>query len=114
VNTTEGLVPDPTINPIACIFWCVQPGGSGKTRSGILATGDGLTEDMFRRFADIEVSVEPDEMYMMNSLVDIVRDLDPDILTGYEIHSSSWGYVIERAKHLEGKLHPLLPPYMCH
>ena len=114
VNTTGGLVPDPRVNPISCIFWCAQPGGHRKTRSGMLAAGEGFTEDVFRRFADVEICVESNEMYMLNSLVDIVRDLDPDILTGYEIHSSSWGYVIERAKHLEGKFHSLWPPCLFH
>ena len=34
----------------------------------------------------------------MNRMVDIVRGYDPDILTGYEVHGSSWGYMIERAR----------------
>jgi DNA polymerase elongation subunit (family B) len=54
----------------------------------------------------VEFVVEPDEQYMINSLVDIVRDLNPDILTGREVHSESWGYVIERARVINGRLHP--------
>lgn len=103
VNTRGTLVPNPEHDPITCIFWCIQSGSSGESQTGIIVTNDGFTEEIFRRFAEVDVYAEPDEMYMINTLVDIVRDLDPDILTGYEVHSSSWGYVIERAMHLNGE-----------
>ena len=32
------------------------------------------------------------------AVVDIVRQFDPDILTGYEVHNASWGYLIERSR----------------
>jgi len=35
---------------------------------------------------------------LITRLTDIVRRYDPDILAGYEVQSSSWGYVIERAR----------------
>ncbi|KAJ5396887.1 hypothetical protein N7509_005000 [Penicillium cosmopolitanum] len=46
----------------------------------------------------VEIEHEPTELDMINRLVDIVRHLDPDIITGYEVHNGSWGYVIERAR----------------
>ncbi|KAF8249753.1 DNA/RNA polymerase [Wilcoxina mikolae CBS 423.85] len=102
VNTRGTLVPNPKEDPITCIFWCIQLGSSGESQTGIIVTDDVFTEEILRRFADVDAYVEPDEMYMINTLIDIVRDLDPDILTGYEVQSSSWGYVIERATHLNG------------
>jgi DNA polymerase elongation subunit (family B) len=88
------------------MFWCIQSVNGGELQSGILVADEDFTQETFRRFADVEIVVEPDEQYMINSLVDIVRDLDPDILTGYEVHSESWGYVIERARVINGRLHP--------
>jgi DNA polymerase zeta len=47
---------------------------------------------------DALVDVEESELDLINRLTDLVREFDPDILTGYEVQSSSWGYVIERAR----------------
>lgn len=44
------------------------------------------------------VDEEDSELDLINRLTDIVRELDPDILSGYEVQSSSWGYIIERAR----------------
>ncbi|KOS22325.1 DNA polymerase zeta catalytic subunit [Escovopsis weberi] len=46
----------------------------------------------------LEVAEENSELGMIVRMVDIVRAYDPDILTGYEVHGSSWGYLIERAR----------------
>ena len=37
------------------------------------------------------------ELELLNMLVDIVRALDPEILTAYDVHRGSWAYVAERA-----------------
>ena len=34
---------------------------------------------------------------MLVRIIRLVQEFDPDMLTGYEIHNSSWGYLIERA-----------------
>jgi DNA polymerase zeta len=44
------------------------------------------------------VDEEDSELDLINRLTDIVREFDPDILAGYEVQSSSWGYIIERAR----------------
>ncbi|KAJ3193236.1 DNA polymerase zeta [Irineochytrium annulatum] len=46
---------------------------------------------------DCFVEVCLNERDLFHSLIDIVRKYDPDISVGYEIHSSSWGYAVERA-----------------
>jgi DNA polymerase zeta len=46
----------------------------------------------------MNVDEEDSELDLINRLTDIVRDFDPDVLTGYEVQSASWGYVIERAR----------------
>ena len=49
------------------------------------------------------VDEEDSELDLINRLTDIVREFDPDILCGYEVQSSSWGYIIERARLKFGK-----------
>ena len=44
----------------------------------------------------VPVAVYDSEFDMFEALTDLVLVLDPDILSGYEVHSSSWGYIIER------------------
>ena len=46
----------------------------------------------------VTILEEDSELDLINRLIDIVRERDPDILAGYEVQSSSWGYVIERAR----------------
>jgi DNA polymerase zeta len=50
------------------------------------------------RSCRVTIDEEDSELDLINRLVDIVRDFDPDILAGYEVQSASWGYVIERSR----------------
>ena len=54
--------------------------------------------DRVKKQVNIEVAHESDELDLINHMVDIVREFDPDVLVGYEVHNSSWGYLIERAR----------------
>ncbi|KAF2356332.1 DNA-directed DNA polymerase family B multifunctional domain, partial [Trinorchestia longiramus] len=44
----------------------------------------------------------PSELQLLDQLVTVVRTWDPDILMGYEVQNSSWGYVLERCSALGG------------
>ncbi|RYN87811.1 DNA polymerase zeta catalytic subunit [Alternaria tenuissima] len=102
VNSRGSLVPDPAEDEIQCIFWSVQGEENATTdrpRAGILCFSDedGIAQRVAKQ-APVEVEYEEDELDLINRVVDIVRQFDPDILTGYEVHNSSWGYLIERAR----------------
>ncbi|OJD37544.1 dna polymerase zeta subunit [Diplodia corticola] len=100
VNSRGTLLPDPAKDEIACIFWCVQTDDESEgVHLGVtaLSNKDGIAKSM-ARILGLEVQYEEDELDLLNKVVDIVREFDPDILTGYEVHNSSWGYVIERAR----------------
>ncbi|KAF1833799.1 DNA polymeras-like protein zeta catalytic subunit [Decorospora gaudefroyi] len=102
VNSRGSLVPDPAEDEIQCIFWSVQGEENATTdrpRAGILCFSDenGIAVRIAKQVA-VEVEYEEDELDLINRVVDIVRQFDPDILTGYEVHNSSWGYLIERAR----------------
>ena len=107
VNTRGNLVPNPEQDEICCVFWCIQSddedlevnGVNEGTHVGILALSEtGALAHRISQQAHVEVGQEGSELDLMNRMVDIVRGYDPDILTGYEVHGSSWGYMIERAR----------------
>ncbi|KAF4446334.1 DNA polymerase zeta subunit [Fusarium austroafricanum] len=107
VNTRGKFVPNPEQDEVQCVFWAIKSDGStsgsqdsaGAIESGILLLSDdaGFTKRI-RRQALVEVIQETSELDLMVRMVEIVRSHDPDILTGYEVHGSSWGYLIERAR----------------
>lgn len=109
VNTRGKLVPNPEEDEIQCLFWCMRSdeqvlfGGSqaeNGTLSGIIVLSeDGLLAEQIRKQmpSKVDVVAEESELELMNKIVEIVRMHDPDILTGYEVHGGSWGYVVERA-----------------
>ena len=107
VNTRGNLFPNPEQDEIACVFWCLQSddedlevnGVNEGTHVGILALSrnSGLARKISQQ-TTLEVEEESSELDLINRMVDIVRHYDPDILTGYEVHGGSWGYLIERAR----------------
>ncbi|KAL9030350.1 MAG: hypothetical protein Q9196_001525 [Gyalolechia fulgens] len=107
VNTRANLVPNPEQDEISCIFWCIQSDDQNLELNGInegthvgivaLSTDGGLAHKMSQH-SNAEVEEEGSELELLNRMVDIVREHDPDILTGYEVHGGSWGYMIERAR----------------
>ncbi|OOQ81567.1 putative DNA polymerase zeta catalytic subunit [Penicillium brasilianum] len=107
VNTRGTLSANPDEDEISCLFWCLQSEDEDiKVNSylpdvhvGMIYQGEGdRPEAKISKSLRIEVEHEPTELDLINRLVDIVRYHDPDIITGYEVHNGSWGYVIERAR----------------
>ncbi|KAK8155006.1 hypothetical protein BKA80DRAFT_209071 [Phyllosticta citrichinensis] len=101
VNSRGHLLPDPAEDEISCIFWSIQADVDEieGPRVGILSLSedDGVAARIARQ-VNVQVEHEEDELDIINRIVSIVREYDPDILTGYEVHNSSWGYLIERAR----------------
>lgn len=102
VNSRGSFVPDPAEDEVECIFYSVQGEENATTdrpRLGILclSSEDGIVQRIAKQ-VPVEVEYEEDELELINRIVDIVRQFDPDILAGYEVHNSSWGYLIERAR----------------
>lgn len=107
VNTRGKLVPNPEEDEIQCIFWCCKGDEvadssqetSKDAKSGILALcQDDILAQRLRKFSSSDVAEENSELSLLVRMVEIVRTHDPDILTGYEVHGGSWGYLIERAR----------------
>lgn len=107
VNSRGDLAPDPDQDEIACVFWCLQSddeefmtdGPDDGIKLGVLAlSSKGDFAQRISKQLNVQVEEEDNELDLINRMVDIVRSFDPDILTGYEVHNSSWGYLMERAR----------------
>ncbi|KAF7892479.1 uncharacterized protein EAF02_000017 [Botrytis sinoallii] len=104
VNTRGGFAPNPEEDEIQCIFFCFQADDNGTggspSKSGIavLSVDEDNIAERISNQVPFEVHVETSELDLLVRMVEIVREYDPDILTGFEVHSGSWGYLIERAR----------------
>ncbi|KAH0531718.1 hypothetical protein TsFJ059_000511 [Trichoderma semiorbis] len=108
VNTRGNFVPNPEEDEIQCIFWHWKDDEAmgnaarelpGLSKSGILVLShDDVLASQVRNVVPDEVFQESSELDLLNRMVEIVRFYDPDILTGYEVHGGSWGYLIERGR----------------
>ncbi|TVY82160.1 DNA polymerase zeta catalytic subunit [Lachnellula suecica] len=107
INTRGNLVPNPEEDEVQCLFWCLQSdddtletnGYAANTHLGIVVLSeDGETTQKIAKQVSVEVLEESSELDLMIRMVELVRTHDPDVLTGYEVHGSSWGYLIERAR----------------
>ncbi|KAI1005568.1 DNA polymerase zeta catalytic subunit [Podosphaera aphanis] len=107
ISTRGGLAPNPEEDEARCLFWCLvtdepnspDANASSNQRLGIVVLSeDGHIAQQISKLVPIEVLEETSELDLMIRMVSIVRAHDPDILTGYEVHCSSWGYLIQRAR----------------
>jgi DNA polymerase zeta len=51
-----------------------------------------------RRLRNLELEMVPNELELINRVVDIIIEIDPDIIAGWETQSASWGYLAGRGK----------------
>ncbi|KAF8629703.1 hypothetical protein AX15_003320 [Amanita polypyramis BW_CC] len=106
VPTKDGKVPDPGEDQIAALFYAFQKLGVENIQSRtIVVSTERLNKSRTRSVALEEVSSELD---LLNSLVDTVIDLDPDIITGWEVQQGSWGFVSKRATYYGYELSDLI------
>lgn len=102
IKTREHFFPDPVQDPIEAIFWTFQFDciADGSLSGCICLCND--ADEAKRLESTIPknyiLDFEPDELSMICRLVSVVRKYDPDILAGYEINASSWGYIIGRGR----------------
>jgi DNA polymerase zeta len=93
------FVPDPSIDPLVAIFYSVQDSDVGPVSSdlqkGVIIVGNALLDKALR---DIPSQIVATELDLLNTLVDLVLDLDPDVISGWEVQSSSWGYLGARGE----------------
>lgn len=112
VNKLTEMLPNPEIDPVHLIFYKFQDANNmfqnlEHSTLGILVFLDDSYDEAFEKklnktlpFLDNDeptnLEIFRDEQEMVNRLLELVTLFDPDILSGYEINASSWGYIIER------------------
>lgn len=60
----------------------------------------GMREECNEIHSDVKIERFKSEIDMLREFVQLVRRIDPDLLIGYEIQNNSFGYIIERSRHL--------------
>ena len=102
VTTRQALQPDPELDSIAALFYRLVVEGEEAGQVGCIAVGLARLEGVARvRRVDTELE-------LVKNVVRLVRDADPDILGGWEVQMSSWGFLMARAATLGINLCPLL------
>lgn len=97
-------LPDPKIDPVQLVFWRIDldsfPIDIGISNEGMMTWTENADRGFVARINDAAkttpVAFYESEEEMFSGLADLVLLLDPDIISGFEVHSSSWGYLIER------------------
>ncbi|KAI5952782.1 REV3 [Candida jiufengensis] len=96
------LAADPLRDPISFIFYSFEDANEmfdkSKIKSGILVYGafDLKLLNSLSKSLGQHVEHFDEEKKMVERLVELVQIFDPDILSGYEVNSMSWGYIVER------------------
>ncbi|OBA24466.1 hypothetical protein METBIDRAFT_133826 [Metschnikowia bicuspidata var. bicuspidata NRRL YB-4993] len=113
VNTTDGMLPDPRKDPIQLIIYHFDNSNQmyedGRVKTGILAFAEAennpILSKIFQNIASLtefNIKTFSSERQMVEAFVQIVDQYDPDILSGYEVNASSWGYLCERFQEFHG------------
>ncbi|CAK7268214.1 DNA polymerase zeta [Sporothrix epigloea] len=96
------FLPNPERDAVLCVFWRCSGGGEiamdqaihglhvGGKNGGVISVGRRVRDDFL-------VDVAADERRLIQLVIRLVHLLDPDLLAGYEVVGSSWGYLRERA-----------------
>lgn len=88
--------PSPEHNEIFAAFYSFQSVDSSALTSGMIIVGTTSVRKPSSR--NTQIDVVSTELALLNQIVDIVVDLDPDIVVGWEIQAASWGYLNERGR----------------
>ncbi|KAG7452885.1 DNA/RNA polymerase [Guyanagaster necrorhizus] len=90
-----GKLPDSDEDALAAVFYSFRETEERAYKSGIFAVeSPQFSAHQIRDFAIEKVDSELD---LINAVIDIVLDLDPDIVVGWDVQLSSWGYFSKRA-----------------
>ena len=66
------------------------------SRSGAL--GQNTPHFATNRLRTFKMEIFDDELDLLNAVADLVIELDPDILTGWEVQLNSWGFLEARSR----------------
>lgn len=108
VNVQSLMQPNPATDEISMIIFCFDDSkamfNNGEQLLRILLNSNSLSKEnvtyatlkRLETFLRSEISIYPSEKVMVEQFASLVDYFDPDILSGFEVNSASWGYLIER------------------
>ena len=92
--TRDDKVPNPETDEVVAIFYAFHVAGMEVLRSGVLVQNrPHVSQTRLRQF---DMNYFGGELDLLNGLVDLVIELDPDILAGWEVQINSWGFLEAR------------------
>nr|XP_019013605.1 uncharacterized protein I206_01675 [Kwoniella pini CBS 10737]OCF52386.1 hypothetical protein I206_01675 [Kwoniella pini CBS 10737] len=108
------LLPDPAKDAVTAVFYCYQnddPTLEDNTKHKGYHTGYIILKDPKKTKStsiedetkglniqeNIKCTVLDNELDLINFVIDLTKFWDPDVLAGWELHNSSWGYLVSRA-----------------
>lgn len=97
------MLPDPGSDEIVAIFYALYDSSSPRLdhsspfqcETGILLVDHSQLDQ--RRLRNWTFEVMSGELDLLNRMIDVVQDFDPDILVGWDVQAMSWGYLSARA-----------------
>ncbi|KAF9526453.1 hypothetical protein CPB83DRAFT_462528 [Crepidotus variabilis] len=98
VPTTGDKVPDPENDEVHAIFFAYRIAGRDISRSGVMVQRS--ANALHKKLGEFNPQSFDSELDLINGLIDLVMELDPDILTGWELQMNSWGYLEARGRTL--------------
>ncbi|CAE6520675.1 unnamed protein product [Rhizoctonia solani] len=102
VCSREDLLPNPAEDGITCLFYShSESGGDAEDRADyqsgcIVVCPDQPPLVDPRWIPGYKIEIVSTELDLLNALIDLVRDFDPDILAGWQVQTASWGYIDAR------------------
>ncbi|KAK1233576.1 DNA polymerase zeta [Marasmius sp. AFHP31] len=95
--SASGRVPDPKEDALFAVFYSFQTCDSQEPLHGIIVAE--ASGGYAKRLRGVHVRYVDTELELINETLDVVLNLDPDLIAGWEVQNSSWGYLANRASH---------------
>ncbi|KAJ7706169.1 hypothetical protein B0H17DRAFT_1035991 [Mycena rosella] len=94
VFACSAQAPSPEFDEIVAAFYSFEGVDSDSCCSGMI-----IVDAPKPSFRNSKIDIVSTELDLLNQVVDMVVDLDPDIVVGWEIQAASWGYLNGRGHH---------------
>ncbi|KAG8744421.1 DNA polymerase zeta [Ceratobasidium sp. 414] len=98
--TRGELLQNPSEDEISCLFYCFSDSGGDSEDRADYQSGCVVVSPVAdpRWIPGYRIETVETELDLLNSLIDMVRDWDPDILAGWQVQTASWGYIEARGR----------------
>ncbi|KAF6766026.1 hypothetical protein DFP72DRAFT_4246 [Ephemerocybe angulata] len=92
----NGKNPNPEKDRIVAAFYAIHVAGASSIQTGLITVDTPPLDP--RRLREFPLEQVDTELDLIIRVTDLILELDPDILTGWEIQKGSWGYLSARGE----------------